>query len=799
MLPTRLTFTISILIPISFLASRFSIARLGLGSVEEGQREDSIENAGMGSQWWWLREEREQGTSSSALGGVKAEDTGLTGSEGCQLSEETVATESGQSEQLRDPSCEDPSSDLEDDNLVLELDKLTALVLRDFVDDWYKLTISQDDKEFSRHVRTIVRNLVRALARRLRALDAASLAGLLQRCLVLLRQHIRCYRHCKHTQPSSAPSALGGGRADEISPHMQAREAAGAASVAERPGLARHDDPMLAGHNDPQLAGDTLSCDEEICGQGGGGVVNASDGGGGSSARTRSVASHSDAHQDRSPTAEVDGDEMSASGSDALAEAIAKQYQEHVSDPVPGMLHPGSLSLAEEVRYWRAVLGALFHILLPGVPLTGSLPSGWAEGVPPGANEYVDAMRSGVIAIVREILAGRVMSYCVSNLADRFNQLIIQATMEVGKEAYAAAGCDNSGNADGLRGSGKDVAGVDEALQSLEDTELAPTAQPTVQRRSSGRHRRVQSDGGIFSGRVNLGHEGVVPDAGGLGAVKENVRPQRAEDAAAAATEKRKRALSPFRKDGVVSTWFRGRRRRSQSEERMPAQSGETLIEDGEVDALVSLWWADDFDLEEELHRNESYIGGIDSGGGRGGAGRHLMCTRVQGEDDGDGYADGDGQMPVPEAGRGARAAGIAASEEDGRGEEEGGEGDGSGAGSQGYGVAAIAADDVRDEEGRADQEADGLQVRGSEPNEQTVPRPQSFPPTSLSASHQGDGIEPDDSVVKVEIVSARVVTVNDLEGGTGGGGEGGGVGVGRRGRAERYAVYTMEVLGHSG
>lgn len=179
------------------------------------------------------------------------------------------------------------------------------------------------------------------------------------------------------------------------------------------------------------------------------------------------------------------------------------------------------------------------------------------------------------------------------------------------------------------------------------------------------------------------------------------------------------------------------------------------------------------------------------------------MCMRVQGEDAGDGYADGDGdgdgQMPVPEAGKGARAGGMAASEEDGREEEEGGEGDGSGAGSQGYGMAAPAADDVRDEEGRLDQEADGLQARGSEPSEQTVPRPQSFPPASLSASHQGDGIEANDSVVKVEIVSARVVTVNDLEGGTGGGGEGGGVGVGRRGRGERYAVYTMEVLSHSG
>jgi hypothetical protein len=35
---------------------------------------------------------------------------------------------------------------------VRELDKLMALVLRDFVDEWYRTSVSGEDKEFSRHV-----------------------------------------------------------------------------------------------------------------------------------------------------------------------------------------------------------------------------------------------------------------------------------------------------------------------------------------------------------------------------------------------------------------------------------------------------------------------------------------------------------------------------------------------------------------------------------------------------------------------------------------------------------------------
>ncbi len=36
--------------------------------------------------------------------------------------------------------------------MVRELDKLMALVLRDFVDEWYRTCVSGEDKEFSRHV-----------------------------------------------------------------------------------------------------------------------------------------------------------------------------------------------------------------------------------------------------------------------------------------------------------------------------------------------------------------------------------------------------------------------------------------------------------------------------------------------------------------------------------------------------------------------------------------------------------------------------------------------------------------------
>ena len=41
---------------------------------------------------------------------------------------------------------------MQGDALVRELDKLMALVLRDFVDEWYRTCVSGEDKEFSRHV-----------------------------------------------------------------------------------------------------------------------------------------------------------------------------------------------------------------------------------------------------------------------------------------------------------------------------------------------------------------------------------------------------------------------------------------------------------------------------------------------------------------------------------------------------------------------------------------------------------------------------------------------------------------------
>ena len=51
----------------------------------------------------------------------------------------------------------------QEDMLVVELDRLMALVLRDFVDEWYKVTISAQDQEFSENVRIIVRDLVRVV------------------------------------------------------------------------------------------------------------------------------------------------------------------------------------------------------------------------------------------------------------------------------------------------------------------------------------------------------------------------------------------------------------------------------------------------------------------------------------------------------------------------------------------------------------------------------------------------------------------------------------------------------------
>jgi hypothetical protein len=62
-------------------------------------------------------------------------------------------------------------------------------------------------------VRRIVHALVRALAPRLRALDVRRVSLLLERLLLVLRQHIRCYRMllCRHDLSSSSSSSAAAG------------------------------------------------------------------------------------------------------------------------------------------------------------------------------------------------------------------------------------------------------------------------------------------------------------------------------------------------------------------------------------------------------------------------------------------------------------------------------------------------------------------------------------------------------------------------------------------------------------
>ena len=64
-----------------------------------------------------------------------------------------------------------------------------------------------------RHVRRIVHALVRALAPRLRALDVRRVSLLLERLLLVLRQHICCYRMslCRHDLSSSSSSSAAAG------------------------------------------------------------------------------------------------------------------------------------------------------------------------------------------------------------------------------------------------------------------------------------------------------------------------------------------------------------------------------------------------------------------------------------------------------------------------------------------------------------------------------------------------------------------------------------------------------------
>ena len=328
----------------------------------------------------------------------------------------------------------------------------------------------------------------------------------------------------------------------------------------------------------------------------------------------------------------------------------AREFERRLRDPVVAMLHPGAVDVTEEEAYWRAVLGALFHLLLPGVrgEVMGvgvRLRGGrgvWGEVAKGKAGMYLDAMRCGVIAILREILAVRVMGMCFANLSDRLNQFVVNnlAAAAPGGAAEAAAGSAVVGDAGTGTGDNQTAA----AAEHSEPTEPAPKKK--LRHRGEGGagggggtsgHRRVQSDGGmsamsvaVFESEAAEPHEqarprsypavassasvpGIDGDAGAGGTV--GVHGKLAAVTSSTTAEKRK--LSPFRKDGRVGSWFRARNRwRSFSAD--PGQrdgvgggggeGGDSDLDD-KAEELIGRRWAEDFDLEVELQRNESYLG----------------------------------------------------------------------------------------------------------------------------------------------------------------------------------------------
>jgi len=162
MLPPRFTLTISILIPVSFVASRLSVSLRILGGGDSSRAlDDAEETSKPAGEWGWLRMQDanhasalcQEGVVGSRSKGGQWEDSRIIRRGGTR--EEVVSDVRGGGGSSGD-SGEGSEVGLEEDMLAIELDKLMDLVLRDFVDEWYKVTISEQDKEFSLHVRAIV-------------------------------------------------------------------------------------------------------------------------------------------------------------------------------------------------------------------------------------------------------------------------------------------------------------------------------------------------------------------------------------------------------------------------------------------------------------------------------------------------------------------------------------------------------------------------------------------------------------------------------------------------------------------
>jgi len=163
MLSPRFTLTISILIPFSFVASRLSLSLRTLwGGDFSGALDDAEEPSKSAGVWWWLRKQDanhasalcQEGVVGSRGKGGQWEDSRIMRRGGTRA--ENVSGVRGGERESSGDSDEESEVGLEEDMLVIELNKLMDLVLRDFVDEWYKVTISEQDEEFGLHVRAIV-------------------------------------------------------------------------------------------------------------------------------------------------------------------------------------------------------------------------------------------------------------------------------------------------------------------------------------------------------------------------------------------------------------------------------------------------------------------------------------------------------------------------------------------------------------------------------------------------------------------------------------------------------------------
>ena len=382
---------------------------------------------------------------------------------------------------------------------------------------------------------------------------------------MLFREHIRCYKHIKsdaspRSLPPAPPPAATTSRAPEaaedsadLTDATVSSPPSSGSTFARAPSAAAPENPAGA----PAAA----------------------------AAAAAAAASERGAGAKEVATAQDDGERGSRFSAQILKEA--REYEKRVRDPVAAMLHPGAVESSEEEAYWRAVLGALFHLLLPRVP--GGLEQAVARAAGGGGGGgagargqgvgYADAMRCGGIAIVREILAARVMGMCFANLSDRLNQLVIVSLAAAAPLAHAAspagvgdAGTDAGDDASGAAAGATGAAG--EAERAGTGGSKEAVAKTKTWRGGAG-HRRVQSTGGMSAVCVaDLDPElaplpdqarplsqpssssacapgvGVDARAGGKGGVR-----AKNSGGASATAEMRKRALSPFRRDGGVGSW----------------------------------------------------------------------------------------------------------------------------------------------------------------------------------------------------------------------------------------------------